>query len=168
METDTDSLYLAIARSSLEECVLPEKLQNWRENKSNFFASDSQEPVIFDRKTITKEQYDKRTPGLYKVEVIGKGMIALNSKVFHIWGKDPEGKDIFKTSAKGVQERNNLIRENFMSVLEERKLYEIENAGFIREGTRTFTYTQAKTGLNYFYCKRIVLGNGIDTTHLRI
>ena len=44
----------------------------------------------------------------------------------------------------------------------------VENAGFIREGTDILTYTQRKKGLNYFYAKRIVLDDGVSTTHLDI
>ena len=44
----------------------------------------------------------------------------------------------------------------------------VENAGFIRDGLDTRTYTQTKKGLNYFYCKRKVLSDGIHTTHLDI
>ena len=168
METDTDSLYLALARSTIDECVRPEKLQDWWEKKYKYFASDSEKPIMFDGKEITEKQYQKRTPGLYKLEFSGEGMICLNSKVYHLWGKDKNGIEIFKTSSKGMQERNNLIREDFMSVLEERKEHKVQNAGFIREGTQTYTYTQDKKGLNYFYCKRVVLSDGTSTTHLNI
>ena len=44
----------------------------------------------------------------------------------------------------------------------------IENAGFIIDGLQTRTYTQIKKGLNYFYCKRKVLADGISTTHLDV
>ena len=46
--------------------------------------------------------------------------------------------------------------------------HKVENAGFIKDGVKTYTYTQRKKGLNYFYCKRVVLGDGINTTHLPI
>ena len=102
------------------------------------------------------------------MEFQGDGMICLNSKVYHLWGKDNTGKDIFKTSSKGMQDRNNLIRRDFLSVLLEKLEHTIQNAGFIRDGTKTYTYTQTKKGLNYFYCKRVVLNDGINTSHLPI
>jgi hypothetical protein len=168
MECDTDSLYLSLARSDIDLCVKPEKLDNWRKKKFEFFASDSEEEMVFDGRKISKKNYDKRTPGLYKLEFIGSGMIALNSKVYHIWDKDSEGNLISKTSSKGMQDRNGLIRADFLRVLLERAEHRIENAGFIRDGTRIYTYKQNKRGLNYFYCKRIVLEDGINTTHLPI
>ena len=67
-----------------------------------------------------------------------------------------------------MQDRNQLLREDFLKVLEEKSEHRVQNAGFIQEGTRIFTYTQDKKGLNYFYCKRIVLEDGINTTYLEI
>ena len=88
METDTDSLYIAIARSSIDECVRPEKRQDWVRKKYDYFASDSEELVEFDGRKISRKQYEKREPGKYKLEFRGDGMICLNSKVYHVWGQE--------------------------------------------------------------------------------
>ena len=117
MECDTDSLYLAIARSTIDKCVKSEKVKVWYKKKYNYFASDSHEMMEFNGQKITKEQYEKRTPGLYKLEYSGDGMVCLNSKVYHIWGRDNKGNKIFKTSSKGMQRRNNLIRQKFFGCL---------------------------------------------------
>ena len=96
-------------------------------------------------------------------------MICLNSKVYHIWGKDKEGKEITKTSCKGTQKRQNiLVKENFFSVLQNQIPHDVKNAGFIRDGLTTKTYTQTKKELGYFYAKRKVLADGMTTTHLDI
>ncbi len=56
-----------------------------------------------------------------------------------------------------------------MSIINEPgKEHYIENAGFIRDGLMTRTYTEKKRGLNYFYCKRKVLDDGVTTTYLDI
>ena len=110
----------------------------------------------------------KRTPRLYNLEYEGQEMCCLNSKVYHIWKYDKNGEIPSKTSSKGIQARNNLVRQNFLDVLTQKLEHHVQNAGFIREGTQTFTYTQEKQGLNYFYCKRIVLEDGITTTYLEI
>ena len=165
---DTDSLYLGIARATIDECVLPEKKDDWLKKKNNFFVSDSEELVLFEGKEITRNQYEKRTPGLYKMEYEGEEMLALNSKVYHIWKYDKNGQITSKTSSKGMQKRNNLVKQDFLDVLTHKSKHRVQNAGFIREGTQTFTYTQNKSGLNYFYCKRIVLEDGITTTYLDI
>ena len=167
MECDTDSLYIALARDSIDECVKPEKRMEWNRRKYDYFASDSPEGVTFDGQTITKKQYEKRTPGKYKLEFCGDGMICLNSKVYTIWGMK-DGKKISKTSSKGMQSRNNLMREEFLDVLLNKSDHKVQNAGFLDQGLQKVTYKQDKKGLNYFYCKRIVLEDGIHTTHLEI
>ena len=83
---------------------------------------------------------------------------------------DKNGKIITKTSCKGVQQRRNeLFKKDFLDMIENPcQSHTVENAGFIREGTDILSYTQRKKGLNYFYAKRIVLNDGVSTTHLNI
>ena len=146
--------------------------KEWDRVKYNFFSSDSNEPKEFAGKTIPFKQYDKQTPGKYKPEFEGIGMICLNSKVYHCWSDrlDENGEVITKTSCKGVQKkRNELIKQDFLEMIENpSKEHMVQNAGFIREGTDILTYTHKKKGLNYFYAKRIVLEDGVSTTHLNI
>ena len=172
MECDTDSLYVALARDTVDECVKPDLLDEWNEVKWNFFSSEDEETLVeFNGHIITKKEHDKRSPGKYKEEFNGVGMIYLNSKVYHIWSDQyKDGELITKTSCKGMQKRRNEFnRDIFLSMLtESRQEHMVENAGFIREGLETRTYTQQKRGLNYFYCKRKVLSDGINTTHLDI
>ena len=67
------------------------------------------------------------------------------------------------------KKRNILIKKDFLNKLQNPlSEHYVENAGFIREGLDTKTYTQKKKGLEYFYCKRIVLSDGITTSHLHI
>ena len=105
MECDTDSLYIAFAKETIDECVKPHLKEEWNKVKSQYFSSESEEPIEFNGKTIPFKQYDKRTPGKYKPEFIGIGMICLNSKVYHCWSDklDKNGEIITKTSCKGVQ-----------------------------------------------------------------
>ena len=73
MEMDTDSLYIAFAKDTIDECVKEELKEEWKTEKYKWFSSD--------------EQYDKRTPGKFKLEYTGKGMCCLNSKTYYIWGE---------------------------------------------------------------------------------
>ena len=171
MTIDTDSIYFALARDTIDECVKPELREKWAQEKWKFFTVQDNTPMEFEGHTITRKQYDKRTPGKYKEEFSGIGMICLNSKVYHIWTDEiVDGVALSKTSCKGVQKkRNNLIRDDFLSIIENpTKEHLVENSGFIRDGLQTRTYTQVKKGLNYFYAKRKVLADGITTTHLDI
>ena len=98
--TDTDSLYLAISEESLDQCVKPELKHEWEIEKSKFLTSDDEALMEFDGRMITRKQFDKRTPGLFKTEFEGSGVVCLNSKVIHAWGHDESGPKS-KTSCKG-------------------------------------------------------------------
>ena len=157
-------MYIALARNSIDECIKPNLKKQWKVEKKRFFSSQDETLVEFEGKLIPKKQYEKRTPGLYKPEFTGTGMICLNSKVYHIFNDKEQ-----KTSCKGIQKkRNNLTRENFNQILETWQPISFENAGFIRDGNQTKTYKQTKKGLTYFYAKRKVLSDGVSTTHLDI
>ena len=171
IECDTDSLYIAFAKDTIDECVKPELKDEWDKVKYDFFSSVSNEPIEFGGKTIPFKLYDKRTPKKYKPQFEGIRMICLNSKVYHCWSDklDENGEILTKTSCKGVQERNELLKQHFLEMINNPcQNHTIENAGFIRDGTDILTYTQRKKGLNYFYAKRIVLDDGVSTTHLNI
>ena len=43
-----------------------------------------------------------------------------------------------------------------------------ENRGFILKGTKMMSYSMTKEGLKNFYCKRVVLSNGLSTKPLEI
>ncbi len=162
MQTDTDSLYIALARENIDDCVKPHLLEEWKMKKSEFFTSTDTTPIIFEGRSIPFSQYDKRTPFKFKPEFIGHEMICINSKCYLIEGKNAKGEIITKTSAKGSnKKRNELLKEDFSKTLKTKK-------GFIRDGLDIKTYTQKKVGFRYFYAKRQVLSDGISTTHLDI
>ena len=70
-EMDTDSAYIAIAWDSIESLVKPELREEFQQDKCNWFP-----------RTDTREHkaYYRRTPGLFKVEWEGEGIIGLCSK----------------------------------------------------------------------------------------
>lgn len=172
LQMDTDSLYAAFARDTIDECVKPEKRVEWETVKWEWFTSEDRETMVeLDDQEITKAQWDKRTPGKFKTEFAGTGMACLNSKVYICWGGfDKDGKPYMKISCKGVQQkRNELLRRHYLNVLLTQEPHFVTNAGFIRDGNGdTKTYTLRKKGLTYFYVKRKVLADGVSTTHLDI
>ena len=169
LEMDTDSLYIAFADKDINNCVKPEMVQSWKANKFAFFTSEDVETKVYlDEEQISRAAHDKRTPGLFKLEFEGRGMICLNSKVYYVWGADKR-----KISCKGVQQRrNDLVESHFKHVLETKAPRYVQNAGFITQrgdnGPTIKTYTADKVGLSYFYAKRKVLSDGVSTTHLDI
>ena len=74
---DTDSAIFAISGDSLESLVKPELRQLYEQEKGKWL------PL-----TDTKEhrRYDKRTPGLFKLEWDGDGIVALCSKTWYGFG----------------------------------------------------------------------------------
>ena len=69
METDTDSLYIAFARDSIDDCVKPHLRDEWNTEKWNWFCSEDTETLVeFRGQLITKKQHDRRTPGKFKEE----------------------------------------------------------------------------------------------------
>ena len=92
--------------------------------------------------TITREQYDKCTPGLFKGEFNGIGIVCLNSKVYHIWSDQVvDGEILVKTSCKGIQKKHNKpLHDDFLEMINNpKKEHFVENAGFIRDGLNTRT-----------------------------
>ena len=154
VQMDTDSAYFAISGDSLESLVKPELRQLYEQEKDKWLP-----------RTDTEEhrRYDKRTPGLFKLEWEGDGIVALCSKTWYGFGS----KDKF--SCKGVNKRNNVInKEKFMRVLTERKAGSATNRGFRVRDNNVLTYEQVRDAFTYFYPKRKVQEDGITTTYLDI
>lgn len=178
MEMDTDSAYMALS-GPLESLIRPEMKEVYYTEYGNWFprlaCSDHVTECLQTQlrgetwvqreccKRITK--YDKRTPGLFKDEFRGNGMIALNSKTYYCWKNDDE----YKMSSKGLSKRtNNLDKCKYLGVLRSRKACVGMNRGFQLKKNKMVTYEQLKTGLSYFYGKRHVHSDGVSTfnTHL--
>ena len=79
LEMDTDSAYFSLAGKQLEDIVKLNKkqeLHNEKMGQCHDFEYTS-EDGFFPRVCCKKHKaYDKRTPGLFKVEAQGKAMIA--------------------------------------------------------------------------------------------
>ena len=103
--------------------------------------------------------FNKRTPGLFKVEWEGKGFVGLCSKTYYCFG------DKDKFSTKGLNKRNNEIdKEVFLNVLKSRKNGVGTNRGFRTVHGSIFTYVQERSALSYFYGKRRVQPDGVSTS----
>ena len=179
MEMDTDSAYIAIAYDTLDEAIKPDMRLEYYETYGDWFPRpfcSEHKPMFVKTKVDRMEwkmkeccskvfKYDRRTPGLFKEEFEGIGMVALNPKTYCCWSED----DSEKYSSKGLSKRTNrLTKENFMSVLQTKNSLTGINKGFIRKDNSTFTYQQVRTGLTYFYAKRRVCDDGTSTKHILI
>ena len=181
---DTDSAYMALS-GKLDSVIRPHLRKKFYTQYGKWFprlACDRhQDQFIQDKcqgKTWTMTEcckginkYDQRTPGLFKEEFIGVGIISLNSKTYFCWNEDlsNEQEQGVKYRSKGLsRKQNRLTREQFMSVLTDKVIISGENRGFCKRDNQVFTYSQQRNGLTYMYAKRIVHEDRVTTSPLNI
>ena len=143
--------------------------EEYEKDKYNFLPRDSNElhPTFqVDGKPFTLAKYDKRTPGLFKIETIKDKMICLCSKMYCCANNDD---DKIKFSCKGIQkDGNNVNYEKFKNVLLNKHKDIVTNKGFRYINGTMKSYEQVKKGLSHAYHKRIACEDGITTKPLNI
>ena len=103
-EMDTDSAYLAISKDNLDDIIRPEIKTQYHLEKHTWFPRED---------TPEHRAFDKRTPGLFKVEWEGDGIVALCSKTYFCFG------DQNKASCKGLNKAtNDITKQRYLDVLE--------------------------------------------------
>ena len=130
LEMDMDSAYISMSAKTLEEMVLPEKRQLLHHEKMGLCRDFdyTSEDGFFPRECCKKHKaYDKRTPGLFKVEAQGKAMIALCSKTYIL----KKHNDKVKFSSKGLNKAS-LIKpfQSYQQVLHTGQTKYSTNQGF--------------------------------------
>lgn len=168
-EMDTDSAYIAVASEKIEDIIKPEFKSIYEKGLKEFCSDNHPEANAeihwFPRSCCQKHHiYDKRTPGLFKIEFEGEEMIGLCSKTYII-GK----KSNYKCSTKGVNKKE--LHEPFISfrkVLDTGESGKGVNVGFRVREQGICTYSQQKSAFPYLYCKRKVEEDGIHTLPLDI
>ena len=175
-EMDTDSAYIALAGDSIDDLVAPEHREHYFRNRSQWLPAEccdnhkddyvntrlaertwtATEPCC-----IARKAFDKRTPGLFKIEWCGDGFIGLCSKTYYCFGSTD------KCTTKGLNKRQNTIdKDAFLSVLTNRRSGSGVNRGFRVRDSSVMTYIQERAALTYFYPKRKVLEDGLTTAPL--
>ena len=182
--SDTDSLYMALGGRDLHDCLLPERKRDFYRQHHLWFPSeacDAHRAEFVETMTrlgprawypprqccAERRLYDEKTPGLFKTEWRGDGMIALCSKTYYC--RNSEGGD--KLSTKGLQKAPNadaLTFEAYRRVLSTGQGPSgLANRGIrLGPGGRLYTYRQERAALSYLYIKRRVAGDGIHTEPL--
>ena len=153
---DTDSAYMAVSGSSIEDIIKPDMRAIYEKEKHFWFPrTDSKENAA----------YDKRCPGLFHLEKSGTAMVSLCSKTYYVEGDD--GKP--KYSSKGIQKRGNPVDINtYLNVLKTKQSSSGTNKGFRVKNNSIYTYVQERCGFSYFYPKRKELDDGVSTCPLDI
>ena len=175
-EMDTDSAYIALAGDSIDDLVAPEHREHYFRNRSQWLPAeccdDHEEEYVCARIAgrswtatesccIARKSFDKRTPGLFKIEWCGDGFIGLCSKTYYCFGSTD------KCTTKGLNKRQNTIdKDAFLSVLTNRRSGSGVNRGFRVRDSSVMTYIQERAALTYFYPKRKVLADGLSTAPL--
>ena len=166
-EMDTGSPYFALADETLESLVPPELREEFRRH---IYGSCDLELVKADfwfqrACCTTHKSFDKRTPGLFKLEASGQEMICLSSKTYVLQHAD----GTCKFSCKGINKSavTNPL-DTYQSVLDTRQSVSGTNRGFRSRNNTVWTYEQKRNGFGYFYCKRKVLDDGVQTVPLKL
>ena len=175
-EMDTDSAYIALAGDTIDDLVAPEHREHYFRHRSEWLPAeccdkhegDYVQTRIAGRSwtatescCLARKAFDKRTPGLFKVEWRGDGFIGLCSKTYYCFGATD------KYSTKGLSKRHNDIdKDKFLAVLTNRRSGGGVNRGFRVHNSSMMTYIQERAALTYFYPKRKVLEDGLSTAPL--
>ena len=173
---DTDSAYIALAGESIDDLVVDR--ENYFRHRSEWLPAECcdehhkdyvkarisghpwtrTEPCC-----LASQMFDKRTPGVFKVEWRGDGFVGLCSKTYYCFGATD------KFSTKGLCKHQNVInKESFRTVLSDRRSGGGVNRGFRVYNSSVLMYVQERVSLTYFYVKRKVLADGVSTVPLEI
>ena len=160
---DTDTLYFMVSGKSLEHILKPEMCSEYYQNRHLWLPSEHCNNCIADYvttkvagrfqklKPCCAEQlrFDKRTPGLFKLEFQGDKILSLCSKSYIC--VDGEKR---KMAHKGVNTRQNDLRfKHYENVLAASTQIATTNKGIRDWGKNVTTYEQTKIGLICIYIK---------------
>ena len=173
---DTDSAYIALAGESIDDLVVDR--ENYFRHRSEWLPAECYDEHHTDYVNarisghpwtttepccLARQMFDKRTPGLFKVEWRGDGFVGLCSKTYYCFGATD------KFSTKGLSKHQNVInKESFLTVLSDRRSGGGVNRGFRVYNSSVLTYVQERASLTYFYGKRKVLADGVSTAPLEV
>ena len=173
LEMDTDSLYLALAKKELEDCIRPEMRVEWQKWRSNDcvdnFTADAV-AIFFPRTCCVKhKQHDKREPGLFKEEFRCTEKLCLCSKTYCCYDVTFNKLKLTVKVSTNVY-WNIAVTDHWknIGVLNEKVKVTSNNRGVRTINHSVATYEQVKKGLSYFYPKRVDETDGIHTQPLNL
>lgn len=169
---DTDSAYFSLSTDNFESLIQPSKmsLYNIVKNSCNnhdYVPTLNNPHIYFPRSCCTDHtKHDKRTPGLFKLEYEGDGIVALCSKMYCV-----KSSNSVKFSCKGISKSGidkSKVYDMYYDVLKNKTIKSGVNTGIRLINKEMTTYQQTRAGFTYFYYKRKVLEDGISTEPLNI
>ena len=157
VQCDTDSLYIAFSSDNLDTLIKPDMRNAYANDVHNWLPRTSPPEAAL---------FDKREPGLFKVEWEGDQIVALNSKMYSVYDSCANKT---KFSCKGVSKKNfTHPTDMYKDVLETKQTKQGTNVGFRTKDSKILTYSQTRNSFTYYYIKRKVLEDGVHTTYLDI
>jgi hypothetical protein len=195
-EMDTDPAYMALSGPTFVSVVKHEMKDSYQRALTEC-CKDDVDPQWLPRTCCTKHaKYDKRTPGLFKLEYEGDVMIGLCSKTYIIQkiktvptsntrmtafrllrrAKNlpvkrlvhrPRQVRVVKFISKGITKRRvKAPMTTFRHVLSTQRVGQGTLKGFRDRNNGISTYQPKRNGFSYIYCKRRVLDDGVSTVPL--
>ena len=158
--SDTDSIYVAISRPTLNDCVKPFQRKEYFTAKREWMPANSCNnhfEECLECKLNNKEwkpskscqdfnKHENQTLSLFKQEYRGQNYFSLAPKLYFCSGKGDN-----KSGSRGVQmEQNNLTLKDYQQVLETGTPKTVQNVGFRSRKHNMHTYKQKKFGLSNF------------------
>ena len=167
---DTDSAYFSMSGDTLESLVQSDKLPHYNLVKKSCdkidYVPTLDNPHVWFPRTCCDSHYmfDSRTPGLFKLEYEGNGIVALCSKMYCV-----KSDSSVKFSCKGISKKHvdkSTVYDLYLNVLKSKKIESGVNTGIRLINNQMTTYQQTRAGFTYFYYKRKVLDDGVSTMPL--
>ena len=171
---DTESLYLALFQKELNDSIREEskvecEFMRTEDRKDDFTANETTN--FFPRTCWTEhKKHDKREPGLFREEFWCTEMLCLCSKTYSCYDANSNK---YNVSSKALNKRTledcgDDPMTNYRKVLDE-----FINVTSTKRGFRTIHHSvanheQTEKGLSYFYPKRIVDADGVQTRPLNL
>ena len=156
-EMDTDSAYIALAGESVDDLVSSFMREHFFRQRAEWLPSEccgEHEDAYVECRLAgrvwettnncckARKAYDKRTPGLFKIEFEGDGFIGLCSKTYYCIGSAD------KYSTKGLNKRQNkLNKDTFLVVLKQKRSSRGWNRGFRVKDSSVYIYMQERAAL---------------------
>ena len=170
---DTDSAYITLSDRSLRAVVKPELLCEFDMSLNQHCSAEYEyKPTLENPNKYlqriccgkhTKE--DARTPGLFKIECQGEGIVALCSKTYCVKSDKP------KFSCKGINKASlytDTVYNLYKNVLFSKISASAVNHGIRMLNNRMVSYEQKRYGFRYAYWKRKLQDDGVSTLPLDI
>ena len=153
LESDTDSMYFAISRRSLDDCVPEDVKEEYFRARLCWLPAEAcpQRTESYIKQRTTGDDWEKqeccqkynkftqRTLGLMKVEYFGNKQISLKSKTYFCLGDKSK-----QVSKRVCINQNPLTFEEYRNVLQSNQPLTITNHGFCSYQNRIFSYAQFK------------------------